>query len=209
MRNSFLILAAVTCLGGAQTAFAQETEDRETGRAPAQAFAGPRVEATIGLDQSGDDAFFGKELTGMRAGGAIGYDVAVGKRVTIGVEAGIGWMVAGNTKLGPFPPRDTNTYAMSAGRDIDVSGRIGYAFSPSTLLYGKVGWADQSYGARSSAGKDYGDKKSNGLRLGAGLEQKLTSNVYAKAEYRYTRYGDVGNIKNDRHQLLTGIGVRF
>ncbi|NWP47693.1 hypothetical protein GY986_24925, partial [Escherichia coli] len=120
MRNSILIVAAVTCLAGAQTAFAQET-----GQAPAQAFAGPRVEATIGLDQSGDDAFFGNELTGMRAGGAVGYDVAVGKRVTIGVEAGIGWMVTGNTKIGPFPPRDTNTYAMSAGRDLDVSGRIG------------------------------------------------------------------------------------
>lgn len=203
MRNSILILAAATCLAGANTAFAQETE-----QAPAKAFAGPRVEATIGLDQSGDDAIAGQELTGMRAGGAAGFDVAVGKRVTLGVEAGIGWMVAGNTKVGPFPPGDPNSYKVSAGRDIDVSGRLGYALSPKTLIYGKVGWASQSYNIASSARPSF-DRKSDGLRLGAGLEQKLTSNVYAKAEYRYTSYSDVGNLKNDRHQLLTGIGVRF
>jgi len=205
MRNSILMLAAVTCLASANTAFAQEAEKEKT---PAQSFAGPRVEATIGLDQSGDDNFLGKELTGMRAGGAAGFDVAVGKRVTLGVEAGIGWMVAGNAKVGPFPPGDPNSYKLSAGRDIDVSGRLGYALSPKTLIYGKAGWASQSYNIESSNGQAF-DKKSDGLRLGAGIEQKLTSNVYAKAEYRYTSYGDVGNLKNDRHQLLTGIGVRF
>ena len=205
MRNSILIIVAATCLAGTNTAFAQDAEQEKT---PAQAFAGPRAEVTIGLDQSGDDAIYGKELTGMRAGGAAGFDVAVGKRVTLGVEAGIGWMVAGNAKVGPFPPGDPNSYKLSAGRDIDVSGRLGYALSPKTLIYGKAGWASQSYNIASSSGQAF-DKKSDGLRLGAGLEQKLTSNVYAKAEYRYTSYGDVGNIKNERHQLLTGIGVRF
>ena len=204
MRNAILIAVAATCLVGANTALAQETNNT-----PASSFAGPRVEATIGLDQSGDDAVSGKELTGMRAGGAVGYDVAIGTRVTLGVEAGIGWMVAGNTKFGPFPPNTTETYRTSAGRDIDISGRIGYALSPRTLIYAKAGWAEQSYSTRSSTGKKYDDLKSNGVRLGAGLEQKLTSNVYAKAEYRYTRYEDIGNFKKDRHQLLTGIGARF
>jgi len=204
MRNTMLLIAAATCLVGANTAFAQEAE-----KTPAQSFAGPRAEVTVGLDQSGDDAFLGKELTGMRAGGAVGFDVAVAKRVTLGVEAGIGWMVAGHAKVGPFPPNDPNTYNLSAGRDIDVSGRLGYALSPKTLIYGKVGWASQSYNTEISSGGQSSSKKSDGLRLGAGLEQKLTSNVYAKAEYRYTSYSDVGNLKNDRHQLLTGIGVRF
>ncbi|NYT40250.1 porin family protein [Sphingomonas sp. R-74633] len=204
MRKAILILAATTCLVGANTAFAQEAD-----KTPAQAFAGPRAEVTVGLDQSGDDTFSGTELTGMRVGGAVGYDVALGKRVTLGVEAGIGWMVAGHANIGPFPPSDPRTYKISAGRDSDVSARIGYALSPKTLIFAKAGWAEQSYSARSSEGGDFGDRKSNGVRVGAGLEQKLTSNVYAKAEYRYTSYSDVGNLKNDRHQLLTGIGVRF
>ena len=203
MRNSILILAAVTCLAGANTAFAQEAE-----KTPAQAFAGPRVEATIGLDKSSADRGLDNGVTGMRAGGAVGYDIAIGKRVTIGAEAGIGWMVAGNAEVGPFPPTVLDNYKYSAGRDIDVSGRLGYALSPKTLIYGKAGWASQSHHVETSSGQS-GEWKSDGLRVGAGLEQKLTSNVYAKAEYRYTRYEDNGPDKKDRHQLLTGIGVRF
>ncbi|MFS2111970.1 outer membrane protein [Sphingomonas sp. Sphisp140] len=203
MRNSILILAAATCLVGANTALAQETE-----QAPAKAFAGPRVEATIGLDQSSDDALSGGELTGLRAGGAVGYDVAIGKRVTIGVEGGIGWVVAGSAKVGPFPGTGSTTFKTDAARDIDVSARIGYALSPKTLIFAKAGWADLRYETHGSDGRDYGPSTANGLRVGAGIEQKLTKNVYAKAEYRLTRTDDyLGH--DDRHQLLTGIGVRF
>jgi outer membrane immunogenic protein len=203
MRKSILTLATMTCLMTANTAFAQEAE-----KTPAQSFAGPRIEATIGLDKSSDDRFLDNGVTGMRAGGAIGYDIAIGKRVTLGVEGGIGWMVAGNAEVGPFPPTVPDNYKYSAGRDIDVSGRLGYALSPKTLIYGKAGWASQSHHVETSSGQSY-NWKSDGLRLGAGLEQKLTSNIYAKAEYRYTRYEDNGIDKKDRHQLLTGIGVRF
>ncbi|MDQ0251422.1 outer membrane immunogenic protein [Sphingomonas kyeonggiensis] len=205
MRNSILILVAATCLASANTAFAQEVEKEKT---PAQSFAGPRVEATIGLDQSGDDALSGGELTGLRAGGAVGYDVAIGKRVTIGVEGGIGWVVAGSAKVGPFPSTGSTTYKTDAARDIDVSARIGYALSPKTLIFAKAGWADLRYDTHGSDGRDYGPSTANGLRVGAGVEQKLTKNVYAKAEYRLTRTDDYRG-HDDRHQLLTGIGVRF
>ena len=206
MRKSILIFAAATCLAGANTAFAQEADQQE---APAKAFAGARVEATVGLDQSSDDAIYSKELTGMRAGVAAGYDVAIGKRVTLGVEAGIGWMVAGHTNFGPYLPADPNTYQLSAGRDIDVSGRIGYAVSPKTLLFAKAGYSNETYNVRSSDGREFRDRKNDGLRLGAGIEQKLTGNVYAKAEYRYTMGSAPGDNDPKRHQLLTGFGVRF
>ena len=203
MRNSILILAAATCLAGANTAFAQETEN-----APAKAFAGPRVEATIGLDQSGDDALSGSELTGLRVGGAAGYAGAIGKRVTIGVEGGIGWVVAGSTKMGPFPGTGSTTFKTDAARDIDVSARIGYALSPKTLIFAKAGWADLRYDTHGSDGRNYGPGIANGVRVGAGIEHKLTRNVYAKAEYRLTRTEEYRG-HDDRHQLLTGVGVRF
>jgi outer membrane immunogenic protein len=203
MPKTILLFAAATCLAGAAPAFAQDTE-----QAPAKAFAGPRVEATIGLDQSGDDALPGfSELTGLRVGGAAGYDVAIGKRVTIGVEGGIGWVVAGSANTGSLPPSAT-TYKIDAARDIDVSARIGYALSPKTLVYAKAGWADLRYDIHGSDGLNYGPSKFDGPRVGAGIEQKITSNVYAKAEYRYTRY-DQNFGHTDRHQLLTGLGVRF
>lgn len=205
MRTSMLFLAGAASLLGAQTAFAQET-----GKSPAQSFAGPRAEVTVGLDQSSDDVTIGgSEVTGLRVGGAIGYDVAIGKRVTLGVEAGIGWMAAGHTKVGPFPP-DTNIFKISGAHDADVSARIGYAVSPKTLIYAKAGLADGTYRTSWGNGQSYTPHDDEGLRVGGGIEQKLTRNVYAKAEYRYTMYGDrPGDNDTSRHQLLTGVGVRF
>src|SRR3546814_18059784 len=61
----------------------------------------------------------------------------------------------------------------------------------------------------------------DGYRLGAGVEQKVGSNAYAKVEYRYSNYGDArlefangGNTDNfsvdtDRHQVVAGVGWRF
>ena len=202
MRNSILILAAATCLAGASTAHAQDS-----GQAPAKAFAGPRAEVTIGVDRSGDDDIYGSELTGMRAGGAIGYDVAIGKRVTLGIEAGIGWMVAGHTTVGPangIVPQ----IRVSEAHDADISARLGFAASSKTLIYGKAGWADRAQRATDGS-RTYYNNDGDGLRLGAGIEQKLTRNVYAKAEYRYTMYSVPGDNDPKRHQLVTGIGVRF
>lgn len=203
MRTSILIIAAATCLAGANTALAQETE-----KTPAQAFAGPRAEVTVGLDQSNDDAFAGgTELTSLRVGGAVGYDIAIGKRVTLGVEAGIGWGVSGKTPI--VATNGTTVARYSAAHDADVSLRLGYALSPKTLIYTKAGWADAAY-RMTSGGQTYYDHNDKGMRFGAGVEQKLTSNVYAKAEYRYTTYGNAGaGVDTGRHQLLTGVGVRF
>ena len=43
------------------------------------------------------------------------------------------------------------------------------------------------------------------LRVGAGVEQQLGTNLYAKAEYRYSNY-EAGI---ERHQVLGGVGFRF
>ncbi|MDG2533126.1 porin family protein [Sphingomonas sp. HITSZ_GF] len=203
MRNSMLFFAATATLFGAQAALAQESE-----QAPAKAFAGPRAEVTVGIDQSNDDAFAGgSELTSMRVGGAVGYDVAIGKRVTLGIEAGIGWGIAGHTPV--MSTAGATPYSISAGHDADISARIGYALSPKTLIYAKAGWADAAY--RLTTGNEaYYDNNDKGVRFGAGIEQKLTKQVYAKAEYRYSMYGNAGYEQDTgRHQLLTGIGVRF
>ena len=51
----------------------------------------------------------------------------------------------------------------------------------------------------------------SGLRLGAGIEQALSKALYAKAEYRWTRYGGKFPYMRDpdRSQLLVGVGTRF
>lgn len=217
MRNSILILAATTCLAGASPALAQEAAPAPT-TAPAKEFAGFRAEANIGYDQTGEDTL-GNKLSGMRIGGAVGYDLAIGNRVTVGVEAGLGWTVAGKKSFGPYtipsevtgiPDRQV-AYQASAAHDLDISARLGYAASARTLVYAKAGWTDAAYRYDITLpSKHTGYDSLEGVRLGVGLEQKLGKHVYAKAEYRYTMYGnDYGDQNSDRHQLLTGIGVRF
>ncbi|MDG2533127.1 outer membrane beta-barrel protein [Sphingomonas sp. HITSZ_GF] len=215
MRTSIMLIAAAAAsLLGATTAFAQEgTTTTETasdaGAARKKAFTGLRAEATIGFDQSDANAV-GDNLPGMRVGGAVGYDLAIGKTFTIGAEAGIGWNVLGNTSLGYLhPDGEVINYRASAAHDIDVSLRIGAKIDRKTLAYVKAGWADAAYRYQFSTpdwGTQYGHND-DGIRVGAGIEHMLTKRVYAKAEYRFTKYDDIAD--SNRHQLLTGVGVRF
>ncbi len=61
----------------------------------------------------------------------------------------------------------------------------------------------------------------DGWRIGAGLQQSIGTNTYAKLEYRYSNYEkadyrfvDGGSteqfdVDTDRHQIVAGVGVRF
>lgn len=193
----FLVLAAGATLAGAQSA-------------QAQSFTGPRAEVTAGYDAShNDDHVVGtpNTLDGVRIGGAIGYDVAIGRNFTIGAEAGIGFNVSGKVEetLG------TTNVRLTSGRDIDLSLRLGAIVTPSTLLYVKGGYANSEYRLRTTVGGTAGptvthtSDDNDGYRIGAGVEQMINDHVYAKAEYRYTDYGD--NLS--RHQVLAGVGYRF
>lgn len=189
----FVIAATTTALAGIQAAQAQE-------------FTGPRAEITAGYDAThGDDGIAGTRntLDGIRIGGAIGYDVAIAKGFTIGVEGGIGFSASGSIEdtLG------TTHMRLTGGRDIDVSLRLGAIVTPRTLLYVKGGYANSQYRLRSTTGSAVTrtHDEEDGYRIGAGVEHMLNDHVYAKAEYRFTGYGD----DLSRHQLLAGVGYRF
>ena len=61
----------------------------------------------------------------------------------------------------------------------------------------------------------------DGYRLGAGVEQAISENTFAKIEYRYSKYSegeiDVPNgadsdrfdLDLDRHQVVASVGLRF
>jgi outer membrane immunogenic protein len=173
--------------------------------AAAQTFTGPRVEANAGYDSVHAEGLPEKidTVDGIRLGLAAGYDLALAPRVIAGVEAGIGWSVADDTR----GTVGTARYHLSNGRDIDASLRIGYIVAPRTLIYAKAGWANSKAEVRlTQAGTTVrASDDDDGLRLGAGVEQMLGEHAYAKAEYRYTTYGN----GIDRHQALLGVGYRF
>jgi outer membrane immunogenic protein len=98
-----------------------------------------------------------------------------------------------------------------AGRDLYVGGRVGAVVSPNVLLYGKAGYTnarlslDYDDGTVATAADFEEGENLDGLRVGGGVEVGLSSNVYAKTEYRYSNYEQ----GFDRHQVVAGLGVRF
>lgn len=201
MRTPIIILAAVSAIAfGAQPAFAQDSDP----------FAGPRAEVTAAYDSTHADdgiASTPNTLDGIRIGGAIGYDVAVGDMVTVGVEAGGGYIVSGDVT----GSAGTTSYRLTGGHDLDASVRVGFRATPTTLVYAKGGYANSAFSLRTTVGGTTGNTVTtvsddeDGWRVGAGIEQSFGGHFYAKAEYRYTDYGnDVS-----RHQGLVGLGYRF
>jgi len=199
MRTPFILLATAATsviLFGTQSAFAQDRDP----------FTGPRLEANIAYESThADDGVVStpNSVDGLRIGGAIGYDMALGDKVTIGVEAGGGYTVSGNAtgQIG------TTAYRVTAGHDFDASLRLGFRAASRTLVYTKGGYANSQFSLRTTTGGSSGtvSDDEDGWRIGAGVEQSFGDHFYAKAEYRYTDYGnDVS-----RHQGLVGLGYRF
>jgi outer membrane immunogenic protein len=84
------------------------------------------------------------------------------------------------------------------------------AIAPNTLLYGKAGYTNIRIGAFLDGGTGGGNnllfsEELDGVRVGAGVEQKLGRNAFIKGEYRYSNY-EAGQRKHDG---VVGIGFRF
>lgn len=202
--RKLLIGAALLSTALATPAFAQED-------AP---FTGPHVEALVGYDDVADGD--GDLMYGVAAG----YDFQMG-----GVIAGI---------EGEFADSDVNgaasdlfstgdSFRLNTDRDLYLGARLGFAVSPSTMIYVKGGYTNAKFEGRfdNGAGTIFNNGvTADGYRVGAGMEQKfnlLGPSGFIKAEYRYSNYKnlDIGEndydrqIDVDRHQAVIGLGVRF
>lgn len=223
MKKICAILAAGTALAAAP-AFAQDAT-------PAENFSGLRVEALVGYDHhrsgSSEDVDNTRDLKqsidGVTYGAGIGYDVAMGDRLTIGGEAEITDSSAGWDNNNS-QPNVFNLGKVDAGRSYYVGARLGYAVSPSTLMYVKGGYSNARYNLQGSDGTTGLTQRldTDGYRVGAGVEQKVGQNAFVKVEYRYSNYskGEFDfngntpdssrfNIDTDRHQVMAGVGLRF
>lgn len=135
-------------------------------------FGGVYVSATAGLD----DVTKGVDRTDVVYGANAGVNVPVGERVIVGVEATL-----------------DNVFER---REVGASARLGYAASPSVLLYGEVGYANY---------KDAFNRKLDGVRYGGGIEYNISPHTFISAEYRRTDYEG----KSGKNAGLVGVGIRF
>jgi outer membrane immunogenic protein len=110
-----------------------------------------------------------------------------------------------------------NTYRAAGARgDIgtDWSGslraRVGYSFDR-VLIYATGGWAATNAYVDSNAG-DW-NKTFHGWTIGKGIDYAVTDNVFVRAEYRYTNYGDRTlrgvDVDLDQHSATLGVAFKF
>ena len=143
------------------------------------------------------DGFTGGVLAGWQAqSGSIVY----------GVEADVNYnrSQGGNGVIG------TN-----ARVDGSLRARLGYAVNDRILLYATAGGAAES--RRVSAGGGSDRNTGLGWTAGAGVDAKLTDQVFGRLEYRYADYGSdryntgAGPIEADSAQskVMLGLGLKF
>lgn len=221
MKKVLVCLATGTALFAAP-AFAQSADD---------SFTGPRVEAILGYDitkagSSVDDDFNDdndQSIDGLLYGVGVGYDYDMGSAV-IGLE---GEFTDSTAKTSFNRNGDFEGFGLGnvkTGRDLYVGARAGIKATPNTLVYVKGGYTNARFDVLASDGETEFSQNidTDGWRLGAGVEQKMGSNAFAKLEYRYSNYSegeldfandvpdtDRFDVDLDRHQVVASVGYRF
>jgi len=158
--------------------------------AQADSFVGPRAEVIAGYDAVKATGNGLGTPDGFLYGFGLGYDARVSGAV-VGLEAELSDSTA---------KRNFTGGSVDASRDIYVGARAGVPLGDVALAYVKAGYTNARFEANG-----FGSEKLDGIRLGAGLEYKLGTNLFLKGEYRYSNY------EQDivRHQVVGGLGIRF
>jgi len=178
----------------ATPAFAQDT---------AANLGGLRVEGLIGYETTDVED---EGADGLTYGVGVGYDVQSGGAV-FGIEAEATESEIDECATDAIAVGDQ--LCAEAGRDLYVGGRVGAAVGANSLVYVKGGYTnarirldyDPAVGNVVTTSREDLD----GIRVGGGVQFGLGTNLYAKAEYRYSNYEQ----GFDKHQGLVGVGFKF
>ena len=164
---------------------------------------GPRAEIHTGVDVIAAD---GDSQTGIMYGIGVGYDIAVGPRMEIGIDLSADLASTEGCETSAIVANDKA--CVDARRDLAAALRVGYKVSEQGTLYALAGYTNARFRAAytTPAGVTTRDSANfDGVRLGAGYQHAFGDNLYGKVEYRYSNYeGDI-----TRHQGLIGVGVKF
>jgi outer membrane immunogenic protein len=170
------------------------------GVAYAQDFDGVRIEARLGYETptvSGDGDVY-KIGSAVSYGGELGYDLKAGNSVVVG----------------PYATYEFSTVKLCDGGfclkekgNLGAGARVGFAVSPTVLVYGKIGYARITFKASSSFGSDTASK--GGVQGAIGVDVNFGKNYYGFAEINYGDYGKFSGVNLQRRHVATGLGVRF
>ena len=224
-------VAAVAVLSVSQAAFAADLPHRMPAAPialPAPSWTGCYVGGNIGAawGRASIDAATGGGISGTNAGFTGGVQIGCDYQF-----AGTGWVVgirdmfngaslstSGVIPAGPLAGATGDSKIRWVNT---LTGRVGYAVVPQSLIYFQAGgaWArfDQTVTLGGVQIGQFGNNK-GGYTVGGGWEYKFAPNWSAFLEYNYIDFGTSGgvtttgvavNLKRDMQQFLVGLNWRF
>ncbi|WP_226633794.1 outer membrane protein [Novosphingobium profundi] len=177
---------------------------------PAAANAQAFVQIEGGLDVAQHD---GDSEAGVQYGVSAGYDYQLSNSFFVGVQGSYGDSSARDCAHDVLEAGDRA--CLEARRDLAAVVRLGTNLGARNKLYVLGGYTNTRVGVSykgetaSQALGSFSDLGAhdtlNGFRLGAGYEYDVTSNLFIKAEYRYSNYGS----DYSRHQGVLAVGTKF
>lgn len=211
-------LSAVAVMGLSAPAFAADVVYQEPPApqpiiesAPVSSWAGPYAGVHMGYGFSGsvDDRTFGNDIStnGWLGGVFGGFNMQSGQFV-YGGEADVNYSGIDGSNAG----QDAR-----ARIDGSLRARAGVALNDDVLVYGTAGVAAERLRVDvPGVGRD--TNMMLGYTVGVGTDVKLTDEVFARGEYRYSDYGsktfDFGpgvsnRIDSSNHRVTVGLGIKF
>jgi outer membrane immunogenic protein len=175
---------------------------------PVASWAGPYAGLNAGYGFSGrvkDD--FGNSIRtdGFVGGAFAGYNWQQ-ENFVYGVEGDIGYNGTRGSDLG---------VTAKGGLEGSLRARLGYSMTPDILLYGTAGGAAKHQKLEDATSSDSNNML--GWTAGVGTDIKVTDNVFARVEYRYTDFGHddftldsgAGRAKSTDNRVTFGVGMKF
>ena len=133
-----------------------------------------------------------------------GYDTHLSDKVVLGGEVGVS---GGGKNISSRV--DTARVKVDPGVGFDASVRLGYLVNDNLLLYGRAGYARQSFDREVSFTNSKvvlkSDKTEGGKLFGVGAEYALSDDIALRAEYDRSDFG--GDRKRDR--VMVSAAYRF
>ncbi|RFC69083.1 MULTISPECIES: outer membrane protein [Mesorhizobium] len=209
-----LALASVIALLGAAPVFAADAIEQAPEPAvpmeqpPLATWTGPYAGIQLGYGFSGRVKEPGNTVdTDGFVGGAFGgYQAELGNGLVAGVEGDVGYSNIKGDNAG--------TEAKS-GVDGSLRARLGYAVTPDILPYITGGGAAQSLKVTEGGVSDRNTML--GWTAGAGVDVKVTENMFVRGEYRYTDFGNedfttgsgTRSVDSKDNRVSLGVGFKF
>lgn len=162
--------------------------------------------ATYGF--SGDtNGLVGPEVDrdGFAGSGFAGYNMQ-SNNLVYGVEGDLGYSGIEGSE---------NGQTVEGGLNGSIRARVGVAVTDRALVYATAGGAAERTEVSNELGSD--EQTLLGYTVGAGVDAKLTDQVFGRVEYRYTDLssdafntgGLAQDVGTDDHKVSVGLGVKF